>query len=186
MRIRPVLVLLLALTLSACGGGPTGSTHAGGATSPVATGAATTASAAPIDSPSAEIDLSSVDACKLLDDATLTALTGVTGFITDQRDNTHCFWAIPRPGEPQYVEIHIDRTASLFLPTFPESTCTSAAVTVAGAEALGGTCSSPQKKVHLVVRNRGVSVTVLVNEPQVPLTPADLVETGQSILTGLE
>jgi hypothetical protein len=188
MRVRPVLVVLAALTLSACGG-PTGSTPAGGTTNPVATGAGATATAAPIDSPSAEIDLSGLDACTLVDDATLTALTGETGFITDQRDNTDCFWAVPRPGVPQYLEVQIFRRAeglAGYSRTVNNIACPGTTVPGIGAEAVGGVCQTPANQVWLAAMDRGVVVQVVVNEPKGALTPADLADAVNAVIAGLE
>ena len=188
MRVRLVLIAGLALALSACGGGPPAATPAGGTTSPVATGAAATASAAPIDSPGADVDLSGIDACTLVDDATLTALTGETGFITDQRDNTDCFWAVPRAGVPQYLEVQIFRRAgglAGYSRTVNNIPCLGTTVPGIDTEAVGGVCETPATQVWLAAMDRGVVVQVVVNEPKGALTPGDLADAVNAVIAGL-
>lgn len=181
MRARIVAVTALLAVLSACGGGTAPTDPPGTAGS----GPGGTASAAPVGS-AAPVDLSGVDVCALLPIATVEALTGETGFDADPGDQK-CFWAVPRAGVPQYVEIEIfARPTGLSGYTYsPGSDCTSAAVAGIGAEAIGGTCSTPQQKVFLLGWARGVAVRVLVNEPKGSLTPADLAAAANAVLEGL-
>ena len=178
MRVRLVVLMMVLLALSACGGGAP-------ATDPSSTGAAGpggTASAAPISTETV-IDLSGVDACALLTMETVEALTGETDFVADDGDQK-CFWAVPRPGVPQYVELEVFALPN-GLASYnynPGDGCTSSSVAGVGAEAKGGTCSMPQEKVFLVAWARGVAIRVLVNEPKGPLTPADLAATAQTLL----
>ena len=181
MRARLVAATALVAVLSACGGGTA-------ATNPPSTGGAApgrTASAAPVGT-AGPVDLSGVDVCALLPIATVEALTGETGFDADDGDQK-CFWAVPRPGVPQYVEIEVfARPTGLAGYTYsPGSDCSSAAVAGIGAEAIGGTCSTPQQKVFLLGWASGVAVRVLVNEPKGSLTPADLAAAANAVLEAL-
>ncbi|HUQ43729.1 MAG TPA: hypothetical protein VM451_04860, partial [Candidatus Limnocylindria bacterium] len=98
MRARPVAAVLLLLALSACGGGtatsgPASTGGAGGGTPvPGATGAAS----APAGT-AAAIDFNTLDACTLVDEATVTALTGATKFLIDKHSmgaSSTCFWGV--------------------------------------------------------------------------------------------
>lgn len=182
MRARLVALAALLAVLSACGGG----TAATNPPSTAGAGPGGTASAVPVAT-GAPVDLSGVDVCALLPMATVEALTGETGFLADDGDQK-CFWAVARAGVPQYVEVEVfARPTGLSGYTYsPGSGCSSAAVAGVGAEAIGGTCSSPQEKVFLLAWARGVAVRVLVNEPTGSLTPADLVATASAILDGLD
>jgi hypothetical protein len=183
VRVRSAAVTVLLLVLTACGGGtgasappPTSASDPGG--TPAGTAAAS----------SAVVDLSGVDACTLLDEATVAGLTGESGFDTDQNDNTHCFWGVPRPGVPQYVDINLfARPTGLAGYNFdPGTGCTLTPVAGAGTEAMGATCDNPQHKVHLLAWDRGVAVQILVNEPKGALTPADLAAAARAALEKLE
>ena len=181
MRVRLVVPMVLVVALSACGGGAP-------ATDPPSTsgaGPGGSASAAPIGTQSV-IDLSGVDACALLDMSVVEALTGETGFDADE-SGQRCFWAVPRPGVPQYVELEVFALPN-GLASYnynPGDGCTSSSVAGVGAEAKGGTCATPQEKVFLVAWARGVAIRVLVNEPKGPLTPADLAATAATVLEDL-
>ena len=194
MPVRPVVAgAALLVILAACGGGPaaTGS----GATAPVgstaipppATGPAATGSAGT----GAAIDLSQVDACALVDVSLIEALTGETGFATDDSSSpasSTCFWGVTRPGVPQYLEVQITRrTASLegYGITFNGIACPGAAVPGVGVEAVGAVCSGVQQKVWLAAMGRGVMVQVLVNEPKGALNPADLAAAVNGVIAGL-
>ena len=97
-----------------------------------------------------------------------------------------CFWAVTRPGVPQYVEITVSRTNSLLPFSFSASDgCTEIPVTAAGVTAAGADCTSPQHKVYLQAFSSGVQVRVLVNEPKGTLTPMDLADDAQAIFEGL-
>ena len=181
MRARIVAVMAMLAVLSACGGGtaPTSPPSTAGA------GPGGTASAGPVGS-AAPVDLSGVEVCALLPMATVEALTGETGFIADDGDQK-CFWAVPRAGVPQYVEIEVfARPTGLSGYTYsPGPDCLSTAIAGVGAEAIGGTCSTPQQKVFLLAWAHGVAVRVLVNEPKGALTPADLAAAANAVLEGL-
>ena len=182
----------LLLVLAACGGGapatggatgPADATAAAGTTAgPTATAGAATAAA---------IDLSKVDVCAIVPEATVEALTGETGFITDASSvgGASCFWAVPRAGVPQYLEVRISRrTKSLadYALNVNGVACPGVAVAGVGAEARGGVCTTPQRKIFLVAMDRGVAVEVIVNEPKGALTPDSLAEIARSVLNGLE
>ena len=181
MRARIVAATALLAALAACGGG----TAATNPPSTAGTGPGGSGSAAPAGT-SGAVDLSGVDACALLPIATVEALTGETGFDADASGQT-CFWAVPRPGVPQYVEIEVfARPTGLSGFSYsPGSGCSSAAVAGVGAEAIGGTCSDPQQKVFLIAWARGVAARVLVNEPKGSLTPADLAAAANTVLASL-
>jgi hypothetical protein len=135
-----------------------------------------------------EIDVTNIDACALLDKATVKALTGESeDFVIDGRRGS-CFWAVPRPGYPAYVEITIARQpGGLAALTYnPGQACRMAPLHGVGDEAEGATCPAPpQKKIYVRVSERGAIVTLLVNEPKRPLAPADLVPTAAAILDQL-
>lgn len=178
VRHAPAGALLL-LVLTACGGGPAASGPA--ATAP-ATGPAATAAA---------IDLSQVDVCAVVPEGTAEALTGEPGFTADgssSASRAHCFWGVPRPGVPQYLEVTLQaQTASLDgYGLSPNGVaCPGVAVPGVGVEAVGGVCSGDQTKVWLAAMDRGVLVQVLVNEPKGALTPAGLADAVNGIITGL-
>lgn len=171
---------LLLLVLTACGGGPAASGPA--ASGPAASGPAATTAA---------IDLSQVDVCAIVSVATAEALTGETGFTTDGESTASqakCFWGVPRPGVPQYLEVTIARrTASLqgYGRNINGVPCPGVAVSGVGAEAVGGVCVGAQTKVWLAAMDRGVLVEVTVNEPKSALTPTDLVAAANAIIAAL-
>ena len=191
MRVRSIGAAVLLVGLAACGGGPsaTSSTTSGpaGATS----GTSGTASAAPATPGGGTIDLSGLDACTLLDMAAVEALTGETGFDMQRTDGgpsgDKCFWAVPRPGVPQFVEVSVGRRASLdgYGLNINGIACPSTALSGAGVDAVGGVCVSPQKRVFLAALDQGVAVEVSVNEPKGPLTPEDLLSVAKTVLDGL-
>jgi hypothetical protein len=153
------------------------------APTPAATG---TATAAPSSSAtSAPIDLSVIEACTLLDEAAVQQLTGTTlDFEADEAppfaSGVSCFWGVI--GHPQYVEIQIFKRPNLDGYQFQsnDTICTTEPITDAGIEAVGGTCSTPQQKVYVLVTQDDVVLSVLVNEPERPLEPADLLDTARS------
>jgi hypothetical protein len=181
VTVRPIAALTLALLVAGCGGAAPTTPQAPGATSPAAT--TTTASAA------AAIDLSGLDACALVPEATVAALTGETGFRTDKTadaGSSTCFWGVV--GAPQYLEVRIDRrTASLgdYSLNVNGAACPGTTIPGIGTEARGGVCVGAQTKVWLIAMDRGVSVQVIVNEPKGPLTPAGLVEAVKGVLAGI-
>jgi hypothetical protein len=200
MRARLAATAVLVLALAACGssvasgpastaagpgGGAATTPPAGPATGAPATGAPATGSAA--------IDLSGVDACALVPEGTVEALTGETGFVTDDSasgsTSPSCFWAVPRPGIPQYLEVRISqRTKSLadYALNVNGVACPGATVAGVGAEAKGGVCTTPQRKVFLIAMDRGVAVEVIVNEPKSALDPAGLADVVNDVIASLE
>ena len=187
MHLRPMRVAVLALTLAACNAAPSATTPAGGSTSAPG-GSATPTSAA--GSPST-IDLSGLTVCTLVNAATVEALTGETGFTTDQKADVRsasCFWAVPKPGVPQYLEVKVDRrTTPLgdYGLNVNGAACPGVAIPGVGVEARGGVCVGAQTKVWLIAMDRGVSVQVIVNEPKGALTPEGLADVAKAILAGL-
>lgn len=169
--------------------GPSTVVALGSSTPAASTPAATsTATAAPSASAtSAAIDLSVIDACALLDDQAVQQLTGTAEeFITDDGPSSpsriSCFWGIPKPGHPQYVEIQLFKRAGLDGYQFQvnDTMCTTEPIAGAGIEAVGGSCLTPQQKVYVLVRQDGVVLNLLVNEPERTLTPADLLDIARS------
>lgn len=166
--------------LSACGASSTasvGSSTSGA--SPAGSLAAATAGAA--SSPGTLIDLAGLDVCSLLDEETVHELTGESVRFVAGGSGDHCFWGAARPNVPAYVEIRAFRSKGLSTYTFGAA-CTVIPVTGVGTEAKGATCpANPQRKVWLVAFDRGVMVTLEVNEPSRPLEPGDLVATLQAV-----
>ena len=189
MPVRPVAAgAAVLLVLAACSGGPAASGP--GATPPAGTGAAPPATGPAATA--AAIDLSQVDACALVDEGTVEALTGETGFAEDgssSASSASCFWAVTRPGVPQYLEVQLfRRNQGLADYTLsPDGVaCPGVAVAGVGAEAKGGVCIGAQKKVYLVAMDRGVAVQVVVNEPKGALTPGDLADAVNGAIAGLQ
>jgi hypothetical protein len=184
MLRRTLAAAMLMLSIAACGGAPaTAVTPTDRTASPAGSGPAPTTSA----SSGAGIDLTGVQACSLIDDATVTAVTGQTGFLKDSRENTHCFWGVPRA--PQYLEIRLDRRPGGigdYQMNFEASTCTSVPVSAAGFEAKGADCVGPQHKVYVLLWANGVMLSVLVNEPPAATTPASLIAIAQGVFASLQ
>jgi hypothetical protein len=185
MPTRPVAAIaVLLVTLAGCTGAPA-------ATGPAGTAGTTGSPASQTPTAGATIDLSKLDACALVATSVVEGLTGETGFTTDRTANASsstCFWAVPRAGVPQYVEIQVNRrTASLgdYSLNVNGAACPGLPIPGVGAEARGGVCVGAQKKVWLIAMDQGVSVQVIVNEPKGELTPADLVAAVSGVLAGL-
>ena len=182
----------LLLVLAACGGGPAATGAGAGPTSGTVQtpGSAAGGSAAPATGGTA-IDLSSIDVCALVGTGTAEALTGEKDFDADGSSSAHsakCFFGVPRPGVPQYLEVTVERrTASLqgFQISPNGQACPGTAVSGVGAEAIGGVCSGSQKKVWLAAMDQGIMVLVLVNEPKGALSPANLGAAVNAVLAGL-
>lgn len=183
MRVRAIAPAVLALLLSACAGAASTSGPTAAGSSPAPTGG--------VPSAGAVVDLSGVTACSLVPESTVETLTGETGFTTQQKADVRsasCFWAVPKAGVPQYLEVRIDRrTAPLGDYTLNVNgvSCPAASVAGIGAEARGGVCVSPQTKVWLIAMDKGVSVQVIVNEPKGTLTPEALADVAKAVLAGL-
>ena len=191
-RAVALTVLVGAVALAACSAeAPPGDRTDAGSTS----GARGSAAAAPTMTPAATetafLDPSTVDACALLDEATVQDLTGVSHeFLADTMgsDGT-CFWAVPIAGEPQYVEISVFRSDPDNYTISPQGTCSDPApVAGAGTEAIGYSCEGEgeQHKVRLIAWGRTTTVGLLVNEPNRSLVPEDLAPTVQAVLDELE
>jgi hypothetical protein len=126
--------------------------------------------------------LTGVDACSFLDEKGVQEITGATQPFTTGGGggSRRCFWGVPRAGHPQYVEIEVSTWAGglagyNFSPFNSGTACAIVPVAGVGAEAKGATCPpDPQRKIHLIAWDRGVLLTVLVNEPIRPLAPAEL------------
>ena len=200
MRARLGIGVVFVVALSACGGASTppastpppsaatapGSlppslptaTNAQLSVAPASPTAPTPEATAPSVAPSAAVDLSTLDACTLLDEADVRKLTGTSlEFATSQPDKRQCFWGATTP-VPPYVEIRVfPRPGGLSGYTFnPGSGCSIVDVSGVGSEAKGATCTDPQRKVFLLAWDRGVALQLLVNEPQGPLEPDDLAD----------
>ncbi len=178
------------LALAACGGGSaaTGPAATAGGSSTATATAATGPAATGTGATGIAIDLSQVDACALVDESTVEALTGESGFTTSKSSHassSKCFWG----GRfAQYLEVEIFRR-SQSLADYSLSpngvSCPSVAVPGVGVEARGGVCAGEQDKVYLVAMDRGLAVQVLVNEPKGVLTPQDLADTVNRVIAGL-
>jgi hypothetical protein len=88
------------------------------------------------------------------------------------------------PGVGAYVEIQVRRAGGLGAGS-PVGGCPGSPVSGVGEEAVGGSCPGAQQKVFVAAYERGVYASVLVNDPERPLTPADLVATASAIFAGL-
>jgi len=179
----------LLMVLAACGAGQPATGTA--PTAPASSAGVSPAAIGPT-APTAAVDLSQVDACAIVPVATVEAVTGETGFTADgssSASGADCFWAVPRPGVPQYLEVGIARrTASLEgYGISPNGVaCPGTTVPGLGIEAVGAVCSGEQTKVWLAAMDRGVLVQVLVNEPKGALAPADLADAVNRIIASLE
>ena len=191
MRARTIGAALVLLALSACGGGTAtsgpASTAGGGGGTPAPGATAGTAST-PLGT-AAAIDFGALDACTLVDEATVTALTGATKFLIDKHSigaSSTCFWGVA--GAPQYLEVTVsqrNRSLAGYALNVNGVTCPSTALTGMGIEAVGGVCTSPQKKIYVAGMDRGIAVEVQVNEPKTPMTPQDLAATAQKVFDAL-
>lgn len=187
MPTRPIAAAAaLVVVLAACSGAPTGTGPA--PATPAGSAAAPTGNAG---STAAAVDLSQLDVCALVGEGMAATLTGETDFTTDSKSDpssASCFWAVAKPGVPQYLEVRVfRRTAGLadYLPGVSGATCTGTVMSGVGAEAKGGVCAGVQQKVFLIAMDRGVAVQVLVNEPKGALTPAQLADAVNAVLAGL-
>ena len=132
---------------------------------------------APRTALAADIDVE-VNACSLLDTATIEGLTGVATTYTTSSStspsSSDCFWGSVRPGEPGYVELTVFRQRSLSAFSFGDG-CDVTPVTDVGEEAAFVDCPpDPQKQVSLFAYERGAIVSLLVNESADPLSSDDL------------
>lgn len=196
--VPTVLILLLTLLVSACGTSTEAASAAAGdgsapaAASQGADGSMAPASAATASAPAeAQIDLSGVDACSLVDTGTIRQLTGASAdvdYATDSFEPTHCFWGATVPGEPGYVELDLGPRADLsgfvFRAANSGAECPAEPIAGIGDEAVGGTCpASPQVRAYIAVLEGGVLLTLSVNEGVA--TSDDLAPIAESILAQL-
>jgi hypothetical protein len=184
----PMLLGLAVLTAGCAGGAVPDSDSPGTVTTGPDAGASRTETALPTSSPpsaSAEaIDLD-LDACVLLDVATVQSLTGeATDYTTSgQRSpsGSSCFWGATSPGFPGYVELRLFRQTSLANYSYGKG-CAKSPVDGVGSEAEFAACPpDPQDKYYLLAFESGVIVSLLVNEPASPLTAEDLAPVAESV-----
>ena len=169
------------LLLASCNGTPQDATDGAPASQP----------GSPASS-GATVDLSSVDACSLLTEATVQQITGESVDFTtdssgDQGRSAGCFWGATQPGIGAYVEVTLN-AQSQGIDTYrfgADLGCSEASIEGAGIPVEGGTCPGDQEKVYVAGYDRGVLVVVLVNDAQRPLTPDDLVETATGVVDQL-
>ena len=172
MRVRLSLALAL-IAVVAVAGCTTPSVSA--TLGPGATGSA--APTAPEASPSLAIDLTGLDACSLLDEGAVRALTGWpadVGITSDASgpNPVKCFWGATQAGVPGYVEIAIGRTTGLP----PHADCSIVPVTDIGTEAQMATC--PGDNVFAEAFEGGVLFSLQVQSK----TPGDLASVLTSVL----
>ena len=176
---RALMVVLLLLT-TACGGGDNANGPSAGPSSDVSQSTAGDV-----------IDPSKVDVCSLLDVATVQRLTGVSVPFDSQGSRGSCFWGATRPGVGAYVEVKVFRSKGLSATRsgFAPPACTTAPLDAVGEEAEVITCpagsATPQSKVQLRAYERGVMVTVLVNDANVSVAKTQLVSAAQAALVEL-
>ena len=173
MKLRTGRLLFAALAawaLMSCGGGDEQSTARGGRTS---------SDGSPATSGGDAVDLSQFDVCSLMTVTEVQTLTGSQARFVSQGGKGKCFWGAAVPGVGAYVEITVNRAGGLG--AGPVGGCPGSPVTGVGDEAIGGNCPGTQEKVFVQAFERGVVASVLVNDPERPLTPADLVATANAI-----
>ena len=144
--------------------------------------------ASPSETEPAAIDLD-FDACSLLEIATVQRLHGhSTDYTTSSRSgpsDTRCFWGTISSGFPGYVELQIFRQTSLSAYSFGDG-CSVTPVEGVGDEAAFVDCpANPQVKKSLLAFERGVIVSLLVDEPASPLTAEDLSPVVESVFEQL-
>jgi hypothetical protein len=114
-----------------------------------------------------------VDACALIGEADIQALTAWTDYATDSlgssASESTCFWGSVRAGESGYVELIVSRRSS-FEPR-PGSDCDVTPVTGVGEDAAFAACPTD---VFLHAYERGAMVSLQVDQPAEPLTADDL------------
>jgi len=203
--MRAVSAVLLMMVLAGC---TTGTAPSAAPSTPGAPVAGSPSAAAPSAdaSPADQIDLAGQDICTLLDIGTVQAITGESvGFSTDGRSDASsaaCFWGAAVAGVPAFVEVRVFRTRDGLSTWEPPrwgspsdsprpSTCTFVPVPGLGTEAKGATCppdpqGNPQRRIWLAVTDRGLIVTVEVNEPSRALAPSDLAEAFEAVWLGLQ
>ena len=139
-----------------------------------------------------EIDLAGVDACSLIDEATVQRLTGeTTPFVTQDLSGNKCFWGSTRPGVGAYVELDIFRQPDGLSATrfdFGQE-CSVAPSSAVGDEAEIVICpaggGAPQPKVQLRGFERGAIVTLLVNDASGQVAEGELARIVRSVFSRL-
>lgn len=177
----------VAVASGALGGGASPSSDAPSAEAPSAVDAASAPSTSEEDSGEV-LDLAGVDACSLLSLGDVQALTSEPSeFITDSGPSSPneagCFWAVPKAGFPAYVDLSASRSDGTFSPIVVNDVeCTATPVDMGGVPAEGSSCPGT---VFLRAFDRGVMVSLQVNEPNVSISPADLVQAVRSVFDQL-
>lgn len=144
--------------------------------------------AADDDAPAGDqVDLTGVDPCSLIDEATIQQITGESvGFTTQDTGDfpVGCFWGAVVPGVPAYVDLTIqqrpDGLSGYSLGILEE--CAVEPSDAVGDEARAVTCAD---SVHLLAAERRLLVQLTVDEPTGPITPDDLAPVVQGILAQL-
>lgn len=176
-----------AVVVVVAGGVAVASGARGGGEAPSAVDAAPAPSTSEEDSGEV-LDLEGVDACSLLSLGDVQALTSEPSeFITDSGPSSPneagCFWAVPKAGFPAYVDLSAYRSDGTFSPLVVNDVeCTATPVDMGGVPAEGSSCPGT---VFLRAFDRGVMVSLQVNEPNVSISPADLVPTVRSVFDQL-
>ena len=190
MPVRRLGAAALLLVLSACSGTPTATSNPGSTTSgPIPSAGPTSGAASAPAGTAAAVDFSALDACTLVDEATVKSLTGATEFLIDKHSDassSKCFWGVK--GAPQYLEVTVSRrTKSLsgYGLNVNGVACPSTALPGFGMEVVGGVCVAPQTKVYVAALDRGIGVEVVVNEPKGGMTPDALAATAKAIFDAL-
>lgn len=181
LRWLPIVAVSL-IGLASCGDDDEPTTGAG-----AEAGADDTSSGDGGSEGNGQIDLTQVDWCALLDEGDVQAITGSTQEFDASSRPDGCFWAVPKAGFPEYLEVTGARSAGLDGFAFSPNgvACPASPVEGVGEAAKGGACNDPQKKVYLVAYQDGAQVMVLVNEPENPVAPSDLVSVAEGIFAEL-
>jgi hypothetical protein len=188
------MVVALALLVSGCGDdGDGGVTSPAGSETPNAAGAEDDRTDEP-GSDDEALDLTGVDACSLIDNETVLSLTGESGRFASQRSggDTSCFWGSTAPGVGAHVELELFSQPGGLSATRIDlgQPCTVTPSGAVGEEAALATCPGgaggvPQSKVQLRAFERGVIITLLVNDAAGLVTEAELAQVAESVLSQL-
>ena len=105
----------------------------------------------PLSTPSATptataaFSLNGLDACTLLDEGAVRALTGTSLKFSSDGSMGTCFWGVTTAGEPAYVEISAFRTSGLANWFRADAECTIVPVSVDAHEAAGQVCDKVRR-----------------------------------------
>jgi hypothetical protein len=128
-----------------------------------------------------------VDACALLDDATIESLTAWTDFTTDggrsSASVSACFWGSVVGGEPGYVELVVVRQGGLEAYYSYADDCLLTPVSDVGADAAYVECPT---EVSLYAYEQGAVVSLLVDQPSEPLAADELGGIVRSVFAQLD